>query len=237
MKKLFSFVVLVFAILLSNQAFALGQYTSGTTGLDMSWPNCKVSVSSVSFGIVGVSDGTGYSANPCLAQESSHFTPNLSFYVNTGWNDKSSFINPSSPKKCANNDNDCLAYNYGYNAGLYAYNAAMVAGAHSATWWLDVETSNTWNRNTQQNQSSLRGEYDALMASSGISTVGIYSTTAQWDSITGSWQNNWPSWGATTWTTAPQARSYCSGHQFTGGSSYLMQFISKKLPLDQDIAC
>lgn len=236
MKKLFAITISAAVVLLGAQAFALGQYTSGTTGVDVGWPNCKASAASVSFGIVGVSDGTGYSTNPCLVQQAPQYAANLSLYVNTGWYNKSSYINPSSPKVCVSGDNNCLAYNYGYNAGLYAVNAANQANAHSATWWLDVETSNTWNTNVVQNQNSLQGEHDALM-NSGATTVGVYSTSAQWKSITGSWQNNWPNWGATTWTTASQAKTYCTGHQFTGGPSYLMQFTPKRATLDQDVAC
>jgi hypothetical protein len=228
-------VTLMALVLTTGVAAALGQYSSGTTGVDISWPNCTASVPSVTFGIVGVTDGQGYSTNPCIAQEASYFT-NLSLYVNTGWYNKSSHINPTYPKVCAKGDNNCLAYNYGYNAGLYALNAARSAGVSSATWWLDVETSNTWNKNVIQNQNSLQGEYDAFVAN-GATTVGVYSTTAQWQSITGAWQNNWPSWGATTWTTAKQAQTYCTGHQFTGGPSYLMQYLPPNANLDYDVAC
>ncbi len=208
-------------------------YPSGSTGYDVSWPNCTATPPShPAFGIVGVSDGTGYSQSPCLAQEAAWFT-NLSLYVNTGWNSQSSYINPNSPKICAAGDNNCLAYNYGYNAGLYALNYANSQNIHSATWWLDVETGNTWNSDTTQNRNSLQGEYDALHAN-GVTTVGVYSTTYQWDTITGSWLNNWPNWGATTVRSASKAAQYCTGHQFTGGPTYLIQFSGT---LDQDYAC
>jgi hypothetical protein len=237
MKKLFTSAAAVISsiVMFSGVASALGQYTSGSTGVDESWPNCTTSVPTVSFGIVGVSDGTGYTTNPCLSQESSHFLSNLSLYANTGWYNKSSYVNPISPKVCASGDNNCLAYNYGYNAGLYAYNAANKAGVYSSTWWLDVETNNTWNSDVIQNQNSLQGEHDGLIAN-GITTVGVYSTTAQWQTLTGSWKNNWPNWGATTWNTATQAKTYCTGHQFTGGPSYLMQYKAKR-QLDQNVAC
>lgn len=225
------FTLLIF----SATAAAQGQYVSGTTGVDISWPNCTTTIPSVAFGVVGVTNGTGYSTNPCLAQETAHFS-NLSLYANTGWYNKSSYINPTSPKVCAVGDSNCLAYNYGYNAGAYAYNAAQSAGVQSSTWWLDVETANTWNKDVVQNQNSLQGEYDAL-AARGATTIGAYSTTAQWQSITGGWKNGWPNWGATTWTTAAQARSYCTGHEFTGGPSYLMQYVSKRSKIDQDVAC
>ncbi len=226
---------LIGLLLITGVAAAQGQYSKGTIGVDIGWPNCTASIPSVTFGIVGVTDGQGYSTSPCIAIEASYFK-NLSLYVNTGWYDKSTHINPTFPKVCATGDNNCLAYNYGYNAGLYAINAAKSAAVSSATWWLDVETGNTWNTDVVQNQNSLQGEHDAFVAN-GATTVGVYSTTAQWQSITGSWQNNWPSWGATTWTTAKQAQTYCTGHEFTGGTSYLMQYRPKNSKVDQDVAC
>lgn len=211
-------------------------YPTGTTGYDVSWPNCSATAPShPSFGIVGVSDGTGYSQNPCLAREVTWF-PSINLFVNTGWYNQSVHINPTSPKVCAAGDNNCLAYNYGYNAGLYALSYATSQHVQSSAWWLDVETGNTWNTDVVQNQNSLQGEYDALVAN-GVSTVGVYSTTAQWQSITGSWRNNWPSWGATTWTSPSGALTYCTGHQFTGGPSYFMQYKAKSSRLDQDVAC
>jgi hypothetical protein len=79
----------------------------------------------------------------------------------------------------------------------------------------------------------LQGEIDALKAG-GVQTVGVYSTTAQWGTITGGWKNGLPNWGASTWNTARQAASFCSGHQFTGGPTYLIQYTGR---LDQDYAC
>jgi hypothetical protein len=235
-KGVFSFVVALVALLLSTgMAAAHGPYSPGTRGVDIGWPNCNTRVPRVTFGIVGVTDGHGYSTNPCIAKEASHFG-NLSLYVNTGWYNHSTHINATSPKVCAQGHNNCLAYNYGYNAGLYAINAAQSVGVSSTTWWLDVETGNTWNTDVVQNQNSLQGEHDALVAH-GATTVGVYSTTAQWKSLTGGWQNNWPSWGATTWTTAKHAHTYCTGHEFTGGPSYLMQYKPSGAKVDYDVAC
>lgn len=223
-------------VLAGASASGLSPYVPGTIGVDVGWPNCGSTIPKATFGIVDVSGGTGYSLNPCLSQQAAKYQNNLSFYVNTGWNVNSSYINPASPKACTAGDTDCLAYNYGYNAGLYALRAASQVGASSTSWWLDVETDNTWNVSTLQNQNSLQGEYDALMGG-GATSVGVYSTTAQWQTITGSWKNGWPSWGATTWRTASQARTYCSGHQFTGGPSVLMQYLPRRTNIDQDVAC
>ena len=217
---------------ISGSAVAQGIYVSGTNGVDVSYPNCSARLSKAAFGIVGVTGGLLYSHNNCLAAEAASFS-NSSLYMNTGWYDQSSHLNSSSPLQCAGGDNNCLAYNYGYNAALDAINYANSQGAHSSTWWLDVETSNSWNSDANQNRSSLQGSYDALK-NSGAVTIGAYSTTAQWQSITGGWLNGWPNWGASTWSTARQAATYCSGHQFTGGTTYLIQYRGK---LDQDYAC
>jgi hypothetical protein len=221
---------------LSTQAVgASSVYPAGSLGVDVSYPNCSVTIPKVDFGIVGVTGGLVYSQNPCLAAQAKKFT-NLSLYINTGLNASASSSYYTKAQVGCNGDMNCAAYNYGYNAANDALAYAASQGVTSSKWWLDVETENTWNVDVNQNRQSLQGAYDALVAS-GVTTVGAYSTTAQWLTITGGWKNNWPSWGATTWTTAKQAKTYCTGHEFTGGPSLLMQFRSKQSKLDQDVAC
>jgi len=235
--KIVSGIMAALATILLTTGVAAGQgpYASGTTGTDVSWPNCSSSVPKTFFGIVGVTGGKGFSPNNCFKSEAAKFVaPTL--YVNTGYPGQSYGLKyQNAPRTCVATDLNCLAYNYGYNAGQYAASYAQSQGVTSSTWWLDVETMNTWTKDVNQNQNSLQGETDALKAA-GALTVGVYSTTAEWGTITGGWQNGVPSWGATTWTTAKQASTYCSGHQFTGGPSWLMQFLPKH-SLDQDYAC
>lgn len=219
-------------VLSAGSAQAMSVYPSGATGVDVSYPNCSARIPHVAFGIVGVTGGLVYSQNSCLAAEAAHFA-NLSLYVNTGLNaDPVGSAYYRQAQVGCNGDVYCAAYNYGYNAAQSAIDYAGSQGVHAAWWWLDVETGNTWNGDTLQNRRSLQGEYDALAASGA--TVGAYSTTYQWNTITGSWLSGWPNWGATTVRTASQAARYCSGHQFTGGTTYLIQYSGK---LDQDYAC
>ncbi|MGO8683472.1 MAG: IPT/TIG domain-containing protein [Thermoleophilia bacterium] len=211
---------------------------SGSIGIDVSSVNGLASIpTTASFGIVGVTDEKVYANNSYLAAEASQFT-NLSFYVNTGLNTSSTSPYYQTALAEAGSGNvDQAAYDYGYNAGLAALAYAQSVGVNvNATWWLDVESTNTWNIDTGQNQQSLQGEHDALRAG-GATVVGVYSTTAQWDSITGTWQSGWPSWGATTWQTATQALTYSTGHEFTGGPSYLMQYRPTGAVIDYDVAC
>jgi hypothetical protein len=211
-------------------------YPPGSIGVDVSSPNCGAQIpASATFGIVGVTSGTDYSvANPCLAAQAGHFPKALSLYVNSGWNDHSANLNPSSPKACPADDADCLAYNYGYNAGMAASDAATAAGVSSDVWWLDVESDNSWSADVIQNRNSLQGEHDAFTAR-GTAVVGVYSTTVQWQTITGGWQNGWPNWIGAAEGVSGQDRQGCSGHQFTGGPTLVVQDNPHRL--DRDVAC
>lgn len=237
MKRLLGVVLSLLAVVLmsSQSVSASSIYATGSTGVDVSYPNCQTLLPKVDFGVVGVTGGLVYSHNACAATEAGHFQ-NLSMYINTGLNNTASSSYYASAQVGCNGSVSCAAYNYGYNAAQDAISYASSQGLSSSKWWLDVETSNTWSNDPAQNQQSLVGARAALI-SAGATTVGVYSTTAQWKSVTGGWQNNWPNWGATTWTTAKQAQSYCTGHQFTGGPSLLMQFKSKQSKVDQDVAC
>ncbi len=228
------FSLLFTSLLFTGSVSAYGVYKSGTVGNDVSYPNCNVKApKSAAFGIVGVTGGLNFSQNSCLVKQAGWFG-NKTLYVNTGYPGQSYGLKyQNSPRACDSADLNCLAYNYGYNAGLYAINYSTSQGVTSSTWWLDVETMNTWTNEYQQNRQSLQGEIDALKQY-GVATLGVYSTTAQWGSITNSWQIQLPNWGATTWQTAKQASKYCSGHDFTGGGTWLLQF---KGSLDQDYAC
>jgi hypothetical protein len=217
-------------------ASAATLYQSGSTGVDVSWPNCAARIpADATFGIIGVTQRTVYSAtNPCLAAQAAHFPETLNLYANSGWNDHSPHLNPASPRTCLPGDANCLAYNYGYNAGLASYDAASAAGVSSSTWWLDVESDNTWNDDPTQNRDSLQGEHDALTGR-GASTVGVYSTTSEWQTITGDWQNNWPSWIGAHDAASAQGQQACTGHQFTGGPTLVVQ--TDEHDIDRDIAC
>jgi hypothetical protein len=222
-------VVLVIATLAGAQGLAAVQAgaagssaaaASGATGYDISWPQCSSAYpSGGSFGIVGVTDGLPWSANPCLASEGSWAatyaaTPQL--YTNTANPaPHSGYYWPTSgrrdPALCKNatsrKDPGC-AYDYGWHAAANALATAAGANASAAqdVWWLDVETGNSWNGNGSSNAADLQGAIDYLR-SHGVPTVGVYSTGYQWDRITGGY-------------TASTAASYASGWRSEFTSAY-----------------
>lgn len=216
-------------------AFAQGGYQPGAVGHDVSWPNCRaVPPGDSSFGIVGITGGLVFRPNPCLFEESHWFT-DLTLYMNTGYAGKDRALKYASyPHRCDKANEACWAYNFGYNAGLYAINYASSQYVHSNTWWLDVETENSWSTNVTYNRASLNGMVDAIRQHTLLPTIGFYSYPGQWSTITGNWHNGYPNWSATGDVLHQKAVDYCKGQAFTGGPTWLTQYTTR---LDDDYVC
>src|SRR5579864_6452329 len=62
-------------------------YTQGSTGYDVSYPQCGAAAPTGAFGIIGVNGGRPFSNNACLAAEYSAApqSPAPSLYINTGY--------------------------------------------------------------------------------------------------------------------------------------------------------
>jgi len=240
-----TFMVLVFVgmvVAAMPAAAATDIYPSQTMGADVSYPNCTGTLpSSSAFGIVGVTDGHAFTQNPCFSSEyswaSTIGTTPASVYMNLNEAiGTTASYGATGPKgTCAKRDKICYAYNYGYNAAASANDYATQQLATSGlplptTWWLDIETANSWSAKTSINQADIQGAIDYL-TSQGF-TVGIYSTPAMWKTITGSWPVGLPAWVAGA--TATNAPLFC-GTGFTGGPVWLVQYVSSGY--DYDYAC
>lgn len=148
-------------------------------------------------------------------------------------------------------DSDACAWQYGYDKA--AQDATWLADAASAIdgqsppvtvagtagsypWWLDVETANTWQSDTAMNVADLQGMVAALQAD-GAGTVGVYSTSAQWGTITGGAASGSLA-GVPDWIPGARnlsgAQADCALASFTGGSVTVTQWFSHP---DGDYAC
>ncbi len=215
----------------------LDPYQPGTTGFDISFPQCGGALPTPgSFAIVGVNDGRAFTHNPCFSTEAAWAGAQLSIYMNLNappQGDPEGLTGPAG--QCMGNDTGCMAYNYGFNAAMDSFATASGAGAQASVWWLDVETANTWDSNTFNNGRTIQGALDALTQSGVV--AGIYSTGYQFGRIAGSYAPATPLWVATgsTMTTAVE---YCSPlHAFAGGTAWVTQFQEAGVPYDQDYAC
>ena len=150
----------------------------------------------------------------------------------------------------------CLAYNYGYNAAQAAVEYANSQSATSPVWWLDVENDicgQYWSCNQALNSATIQGAIDLLHARR--LTAGIYSTSLQYQGITGGYVPSGPQvpiWVAGAyWTSPPYPPSYgyyppsalapyCSAkYAFAGGDTWLLQETPgpNNYPFDPDYAC
>jgi len=191
-------VIVVLVIVLSGGS-------SPSIGYDVSYPQCSgSSPSNPLFGIVGVNGGLANKANPCSSGElgwardapgqTRPKQPPVSLYIDTG--------NPgghhvadwpsagTAPAYGACNGlltNSC-SYIYGEQRAAHSYRLVAAldpVAAKTAPWWLDVELMASWAGTYQLNIAALQGFIAGLHNAGATGPIGIYSTSAQWQEITG----------------------------------------------------
>lgn len=231
-------------------------------GVDISFPQCASQShvdlpASVPFGIIGVNGGVASNSNPCFSSEYNSALllagtteqPHAAVYVNTGnpsiaatwWPsaDKTqsgtAVANPNGP--CTHVAGAACAYIYGYSMAQADYRRVRATLLRMpSTWWLDVETTNTWQPDVVANSASLIGMVDYFQ-SKGLD-VGIYGTSYQWRIIAGatlpaSHLAGLPSWLAGG--SAVGAPADCEKSPLTpGGRVAMVQYVTN---LDNDYSC
>ena len=226
-----------------------------TVGFDVSWPQCDDELpASFAYAVVGVNRGRTYSENDCLVEQLEWAGRDADVYLNTAnpGPHHSMFwpVGTSVPVTCDRRDEDSheCAYVYGWNAAADGY--ARVLAAHVAlgwadadadrvqtegTWWLDVETANSWRIDRKLNVTALHGAVDFL-ESMEVEEVGFYSTPLLWWRVTGGTDEfaHYPAWHAGG-RTRTGAEDGCEGDAFTGGELRMVQWVEGGL--DRNVTC
>jgi hypothetical protein len=222
-------------------------------------------------GVLGTNDGTSLTRNPCLLKQlawAKKLPGPPAFYANTGNpGPQQARIWPTgqtSPMYCSSSNPDSLgcAYDYGWDSAWDSYTSAVDAAqelhhvdranarsrAANVAWWLDIETMNSWRtldegptvHAQQSDVSTIAGEIDAFRAI-GVESVGIYSTSFQWNQITGGHQVTQgrfagvPVWLA-GYSSKADAIGGCSDSSFTGGLVEMTQYLGSD-GFDADVVC
>ena len=224
-------------------------------GFDVSWPQCNDELpASPEYAIVGVNRGRTYSQNDCLVAQLDWAGQSADVYLNTGnpGPDHSRFwpVGQSEPVACDRRDHDSheCAYLYGWNAAADGYERVLAAHVAlgwaeadadrvetDATWWLDVETANSWRLDRTLNVAALHGAVDFL-ESMDVEEVGFYSTPLLWWRVTFGTGDfvDYPAWHAGGHTRAG-AEDRCEGQAFTGGELRMVQWVENGL--DHNVSC
>ena len=244
------------------------RYTPGSTGYDVSWPQCQAPGSALTkplpnaptFAVVGINDGTIGGFNSCTA-EAAWAGQGLSVYIilQPAPSGSRAAFETSGPKSSsAATNQQCAAYNWGYNYAETQFPFARAQSVKPQIWWLDVETAEGWGTSTAAqpaNGAVVQGALDAL---TGAGETAIFCTWYQWGQITGSYTPAAPApiWvaGATSLGNGYYgAQSYCQrglavgdpstlaskGIGFAGGTPWLVRsaYTPGPVPVDNDYAC
>lgn len=159
---------------------------------------------------------------------------------------------PANPYGVCNGANDkACSWLYGWNRSIYteglfktaANSRGLNANTSDYTWWLDVETMNTWQSGSNEalirNTAAIEGFGAYYQSKSAF--IGLYSTAVQWAQITG---NNSGLGGSLTglpnWrpsgSSLANAKSNCSVAPLTtGGFISITQYVVKNL--DNNHSC
>jgi hypothetical protein len=210
-------------------------YPPGARGYDVSWPQCGGPLPpKARVAVVGVNGGWAFTENPCFASEARWAGHNLSTYINLNsprGSDPAQWANGPGGH-CARGNFYCMSYNYGYNTARFSVTKALDSGARSKTWWLDVELGPNWSSSQRDNAAVVAGAIAALR-SVGL-RAAVYSTTYQWDIITGGFVPGTSAWYPTGIAT-PHPVRWCWPRSFAGGPISLVQSAAGRY--DGDYAC
>ena len=236
-----------------------------TVGYDVSHPQCGTDLpDDAAFAVVGVNGGLATRANPCLAEQlewaagSSGTVPDqppLQLYLNTA--------NPGSVRglvttwpsdgdtpygTCDGRNSTSCSWQYGRERARTSVESFFRPAARSVrldsrpsryTWWLDVETMNTWQSGSgdalERNRATLEGMTDYLTARDA--RVGLYSTGQQWRRIVGDVPEDSPLAGLPSWlagaTSLAGAIAACRDAPLVpDGEVELTQYVPDDLDLD-----
>lgn len=262
------FVTVLGGSAIAQPAFAAKPAKSpSTVGNDVSYPQCgKVLPSGQAFGIVGVNGGLATTANSCLDSQLQWAAtstgavpsqPKVQLYVNTA--NPGEIINqvstwPTSGETpygtCDGTNSPACSWQYGLERAVHqetifldaVSTTSLSANTGDYTWWLDVETSNTWQSGSPEaltrNRATLEG-MTSYFTSKGAK-VGVYSTNYQWDAIAGTIPSTSNLYSLDSWMagarTSRGAKSNCQNPPLNpGGQVVLSQYVSAGL--DYDISC
>ncbi len=198
----------------------------GSIGWDISWPQCDDGtkpVGPVNFAVIGVNGGRMNTKNDCLREQYAWASTGRTIpqvYLNTGAN-----LDGYASKSCPPADLACNAYQYGREGAMFSVSYARSQNVDPRTWWLDVETMNTWNADKTINARVLIGMIDYLRSTGHV--VGVYSTPYQWGIIAGDFAPQLPVWTAGAADLAEAATRCTEGYAFGGGKVAMVQYVSE----------
>jgi hypothetical protein len=237
-----------------------------SVGYDVSYPQCGTTLPrDRAFAVVGINGGLSTRGNPCLAAQLTWAwgssaavpaQPRAQVYLNTANPGEVRSQITTWPKtgltpygSCDGSNSTACSWQYGWERAQNSITSFFTPAAREArvdgrpssyTWWLDVETMNTWQSGSPdalaRNRATLEGMTAYLTAGGG--RVGVYSTGQQWAQIVGTVSPVSTLAGRDTWlaggSSLAGAQSACFRPALVpGGRVTLSQYVTGGLDRNQ----
>jgi peptidoglycan hydrolase-like protein with peptidoglycan-binding domain len=225
------------------------------TGGDISWPNCPkgmgipnrrtegqpLPTASAAFAIVGLTNGPGFTPNPCLAAQVAWTQSRalwVSAYAMTTFPTKSERATYGATGPWSPATSIGQLRNAGYAQALFNVAQMTATGLLVPFVWVDVEPYAVapWSHSIGANRDVLRGVVRGY-EDSGY-RVGFYSYDGGWRAVVGAWRKPaYPAWVPVGHSSNGLAVAYarCRRASFSGGEVLLAQWVEGGR--DRDVTC
>lgn len=229
------------------------QLSGPVTGGDVSWPQCPkgmgipqkrslglpMPLPSARFVILGLTNGPGFTPNPCLADQvqwvKARHLMAAAYAVNSYPDDET--LDRYRRKGPFDGSTELGALsNVGYQQARFNLGTMAAAGLHSPVIWLDVEPVPVfaWSSDREANAAvvvgAARGYTDAGYQ------IGVYSTAYLWDTVVGDLSLEVPEWRAAGQTSRTEALRRCGDESvIQGGPAVLAQWVEDNR--DRNVTC
>jgi hypothetical protein len=225
------------------------------TGGDISWPNCPkgmgiasrrsegqpLPMASASFAIIGLTNGPGFTPNPCLAAQVAWARDRgvwTSAYAMTTYPTTVERATYGATGPWLATTSTGQLRNAGYAQALTNVAAMRVTGLVVPFVWVDVEPYAVapWSGSIAANRDVVRGAVRGY-EDSGY-RVGFYSYDGGWRAVVGAWRKPaYPAWVPVGHSTngLAVASARCSQVSFSGGEVLLAQWVNGGR--DRDVTC
>lgn len=222
-------------------------------GADASWPQCPkgmgipqkrskgepMPLPSARFVVLGLTDGPGFVANPCLASQVSwvkqrHLLASAYSVLSTPVGHQLATYGKSGPYDASTRTGRMA--NVGYREALFNVETMRGAGLQTPIVWLDVEPvpGFDWPTDTAANAAVVEGAERGYRRAGY--EVGVYSIASLWTRVVGNLQLGLPEWRpATSLGRAAAMRSCGAAFMFQGGAAVLGQWVQGDR--DRDLTC
>ena len=229
------------------------RYSGLVLGGDVSWPQCPkgmgipqkrtlglpMPLDSAKFVIIGLTNGPGFTPNPCLADQVQWVKDRrllASAYAVSSFPDSRTLQQYRSRGPFDGSSQLGALSNVGYQQARYNIANLRRAGLTTPIIWVDVEPVPTfvWSPDKLANAAVIRGA--ARGYTDAGYRIGAYSTQALWEAVVGDLRLGIPEWRAAGQTSREEALRRCGPNRmFQGGRGIIGQWVQDNR--DLNITC